>query len=91
MIMDTQNLLKDGITEESAEAFAAWAADQFTYGSNIRGSEAYRKKIGQVLVRRTLMEAAEKAKLESKEIHNKIHDEIHYEINEEIHSEKKEI
>ena len=90
-ITDTQNLLKDGITARSAEAFAVWAADQFTYGSNIRGSEAYRKKICQVLVRRTLMEAAEKVESKSKELHNEMYREIHEEIHEEIDSEKKEI
>ena len=53
---DEKGLLKNGITRESAEAFGTWVADCAVFGSNMRGSAEYRKKICAVLVRRCLMQ-----------------------------------
>ena len=51
---DENGLLKNGVSRESAEAFGAWVADRAVFGSNIRGSAEYRRKICAVLVRRCL-------------------------------------
>ena len=56
VLRDTQGLLKDNFSEESAEAFAAYAAEQTPTGSNVRGSAAYRTRLVRVLVRRGLLE-----------------------------------
>ena len=61
LLQDPEGFLQDGITEESAGAYAAWAAEQVPTGSNLRGSAAYRKHLTEVLVRRALLAAAEKA------------------------------
>lgn len=53
---DDEGLLKGGVTGESAEAFGAYIAGKATFGSNMRGSAEYRKKICAVLVRRCLMQ-----------------------------------
>lgn len=52
---DEQNLLTDGITEDSAAAFGEELAQRADFGSNLRGSEEYRRKICKVLVRRALL------------------------------------
>ena len=56
LLTDEQGLLSGGITEESAEAFANWAAEAVPTGTNLRGSAAYRTHLVQVLCRRALME-----------------------------------
>lgn len=53
---DETGILSGGITEESASAFAAWAAAHITTGSNLRGSSSYRTHLAEVLCRRALME-----------------------------------
>ena len=49
---DEKGLLAEGITEESAAAFAEDIASKAEFGSNTRGGADYRKKICEVLVRR---------------------------------------
>lgn len=56
VIRDEQGLLRDGITEESARAFAAYAAGKVPTGSNVRGSAAYRTHLINVLTRRSALE-----------------------------------
>mgnify|MGYP003182442363 FL=1 len=56
VLRDETNLLAGGITEESAEAFASWAAERIPVGSNLRGSAAYRTHLVRVLVKRGLLE-----------------------------------
>lgn len=52
VIRDEKNLLVNGITEETAQAFAQYAADHVPTGSNVRGSAAYRTHLINVLVQR---------------------------------------
>ena len=56
VIRDGQGLLKDGITEDSARAFAACAAEAAPTGSNLRGSAAYRTHLINVLAKRSALE-----------------------------------
>lgn len=56
LIRDEQDLLKDGITKESAKAFAAFAAEKAPTQGNVRGSAAYRTHLIKVLVERCLLE-----------------------------------
>ena len=49
-------LLKDGITEDSARAFAAYTAESVPTGSNVRGSAAYRTHLVNVLAKRSALE-----------------------------------
>lgn len=56
VISDQNGLLSNGITEESAEAFAAYVAENIKTAGNIRGSAAYRTHLIQVLTKRNLME-----------------------------------
>ena len=56
LIRDEEGLLKDGITAESARAFAAYAAETAPTGSNLRGSAAYRAHLIKVLTERALLE-----------------------------------
>ena len=56
VLRDETGLLAGGVTPESAQAFAAWAAGQVPTGSNSRGSAAYRTHLVKVLVRRALEE-----------------------------------
>ena len=55
-VADTQHLLGEIITAQSAAAFAQYAADRVPTGSNIRGSAAYRTHLIKGLVQRALME-----------------------------------
>ena len=57
LLEDPEGILKDGVTAESAAAYAAWAAEQVPVGSNLRGSADYRKHLTEVLVRRALLKA----------------------------------
>jgi len=56
VLRDEQGILKQGICEESAKAFADFAASVTPTGSNIRGSAAYRTHLVRVLTRRALQE-----------------------------------
>lgn len=56
VVRDSEGLLADGITEETAQAFAEYAAKNVPTGSNIRGSAAYRTHLVRVLTQRTLLE-----------------------------------
>ncbi len=56
---DEDNILKAGVTEESAAAFGRYMADRCTFESNLRGSADYRRKICAVLVRRALLQLQE--------------------------------
>ena len=47
------------VTEEKAEAFARWVSEQGAFGSNMRGSEAYRRRLAVTLVRRCLLALGE--------------------------------
>ena len=56
VLRDEQNLLGGGVNEESAKAFAAFAADTLPTGGNVRGTADYRTHLIRVLTRRTLLE-----------------------------------
>ncbi len=59
VLRDEKGLLKEGITEECAAAFGEDIAARAVFGSNIRGSADYRRKICAVLVRRALLQLKE--------------------------------
>ncbi len=60
VVADDKNMLAGSkVTEEDAKAFAEYAAEQLVFGSNMRGSAAYRRQIAPVLVRRALLAAGE--------------------------------
>lgn len=52
---DEHALLAGGITDESARAFAREIASMTVFGSNMRASAEYRRRICEVLVRRALL------------------------------------
>lgn len=52
IIRDEENLLTDGISEESSKAFAKYVADHTPTKSNLRGSAEYRTHLITVLVQR---------------------------------------
>lgn len=56
VLRDTQGILKEGITAESAKAFADFAAETVPTGGNLRGSAAYRTHLIRVLTSRALLE-----------------------------------
>ena len=56
ILRDEQNLLGSGVNEESAKAFAVFAADTLPTGGNVRGTADYRTHLIRVLTRRTLLE-----------------------------------
>ncbi len=58
-LTDGEGILKNGITEESAAAFAGYVAEKVAFGTNLRGSAEYRKKLCAVLVRRGLLQLRE--------------------------------
>lgn len=51
-----QKLSDNALTDEHIERAAALAAEEITFGTNIRGNAEYRKSICQVLVKRAIME-----------------------------------
>ena len=59
MLVTDENgvLAEEGFTEEEVKAFGEFAAEQMTFGSNMRGSEEYRREIAPVLVRRAVFAA----------------------------------
>ena len=56
VIRDDAGLLGNGITEDSARAFARYAAEQVPTQSNLRGSAQYRTHLIEVLTRRNALE-----------------------------------
>lgn len=56
ILRDEKGLLENGITPESAKAFAAFAAETVPTEGNVRGSAAYRTHLIQVLTERALRE-----------------------------------
>ncbi len=56
LVKDEEGLLSAGINRESAAAFADYAASHVKTEGNIRGSAAYRTRLIQVLVTRSLLE-----------------------------------
>lgn len=55
VLEDANGILSEGITEEKADAFAAYVAENTKTAGNIRGSAAYRTHLIQVLTKRNLM------------------------------------
>ena len=55
LVLDTNGILNDGITEESANKFADYVADTLNFSSNMRGSADFRRHLTRVLVRRALL------------------------------------
>lgn len=55
VMTDDAGLLRNGVTEASAAAFAEHIARQTVFASNLRGSETYRRKLCAVLVRRAVL------------------------------------
>lgn len=58
-IKDEENILAAGITMESAESFAGYVTEHMNFGSNMRGSADYRRRLSKVLVRRALLALGE--------------------------------
>lgn len=56
VVRDANGLLHNGVTPESAAAFADYVAGQVPMGSNNRGSAAYRTHLCRVLTRRATLE-----------------------------------
>ena len=56
VLRDEKGLLSGGVNEESAKAFAAFAAETLPTGGNVRGTAEYRTHLIRVLTRRTLTE-----------------------------------
>lgn len=56
IVRDEDGLLKSGITEASAKAFAAFVSEKTPTGSNLRGSAAYRTHLIKVLVERCALQ-----------------------------------
>ncbi len=56
IVRDEDGLLCGGITEDSAGAFAAYAAEKIPTASNLRGSAEYRTHLVRVLTERALTE-----------------------------------
>ncbi len=54
LLLDEEGILKSGITADSAAKMADFVAKNTRFGSNMRGSDAYREKICAVLIRRCL-------------------------------------
>ncbi len=54
-LCDCNDILKDGITQESAEQFGDFIKSQIVTGSNMRGSEEYRRILSGVLTKRALL------------------------------------
>ena len=56
VVRDEKGLLSGGITEESAQAFADYAAESIPTQGNLRGSAQYRTHLIRVLTRRNVLE-----------------------------------
>jgi CO/xanthine dehydrogenase FAD-binding subunit len=62
LFRDEQGILAQGITKESADAFASYIKDHVKTGSNMRGIAQYRSILSQVLTRRALLKTLEEKK-----------------------------
>lgn len=58
-LRDEQEILKDGITPESADAFGAYVKERVVTGTNLRASKEYRSILCQVLTKRALLKISE--------------------------------
>ena len=61
LVKDENNLLKE-VNEKTAEEFAFYVSDKMSFGSNMRGSEEYRRMIAPVLIRRAILSVVGKEK-----------------------------
>ena len=59
LLEDTKGLVSGGVNEQTAAAFADFAAEHVKVGSNVRGSAAYRTHLTRVLTNRALLELEE--------------------------------
>lgn len=59
LFRDETGILSGGITEESARAFGERLANEAVFGSNLKGSAEYRRRLCGVLVRRALLASKE--------------------------------
>lgn len=57
LITDDEMILSGEVTEDKAQVFGKYVAEKLAFGSNMRGSADYRRRIAQVLVRRAVMKA----------------------------------
>lgn len=55
LLTDDRGVLSSGIDIDSATAFADYAADGLSFGSNLRGSADFRRHLCRVLVKRALL------------------------------------
>ncbi len=55
VVGDTEGILKNGITEETAKAFGEYVSGQIVTGSNMRAGAEYRKRLVEVLTRRCIL------------------------------------
>lgn len=65
--LDENGLLKDGVTEETANAFGEYVSNHTSFGDNTICGGAYRQRICKVLVRRSLLQLDLQCK-EAKEV-----------------------
>lgn len=61
LVLAPDGLLAQGITADSARAFADHVAEQLSFSSNLRGSAAFRRHLCRVLVRRAAIQLEEEA------------------------------
>ena len=61
LVKDENNLLKE-VNEKTAEECAFYVSDKMSFGSNMRGSEEYRRMIAPVLIRRAILSVVGKEK-----------------------------
>ncbi len=59
-VADTEGILANGVDEEKAAKFAKFVADSLSFGGNIRASAEYRRRICEVLIRRSLTAGKER-------------------------------
>lgn len=59
-LTDPNGILQGGITPETAKAFGDYVSQTVKTGSNLRGSEAYRRRIAGVLTQRALTQLVER-------------------------------
>lgn len=55
LVRDTEGILKDGITEDTAKAFGEYVSGQIVTGSNMRAGAEYRKHLAEVLTSRCIL------------------------------------
>ena len=53
-MLEKEWTIPNDVTKEQIDAYAKEVADNFRYGSNMRGSSRYRKHLAQVLVARAM-------------------------------------